>query len=80
MAGAGEGAQYPNMLADLCLHFPEVRACFDKIDRVFRGHDCLPSDYIFPRKTATPDEKRWAEARLWEMDGAIAAVVVADGR
>ncbi|MFX9061777.1 hypothetical protein ABTN34_18625, partial [Acinetobacter baumannii] len=21
----GEGAQYPNMLADVCLHFPQVR-------------------------------------------------------
>src|SRR5215211_5567812 len=45
----GEGAQYPNMLADLCLHFPEVRACFDRTDRLLRGHSrgYLPSDYIF---------------------------------
>src|SRR5439155_9615421 len=34
----GEGAQYPNMLADLCLHFPEVRECFDQIDRIFAAH------------------------------------------
>ena len=32
----GEGSQYPNMRADLCLHFPEVRECFDQIDRVSR--------------------------------------------
>jgi acyl transferase domain-containing protein/phosphopantetheinyl transferase len=30
----GEGSQYPGMLADLCLHFPEVRALFDTSDRL----------------------------------------------
>src|SRR5690606_18836562 len=34
----GEGSQYPNMLADLCLYFPEVRECFDRSDRIFAGH------------------------------------------
>ena len=33
----GEGSQYPNMLADLCLHFPEVRAWFDRADQLFDG-------------------------------------------
>ena len=28
------GSQYPGMLADLCRHFPEVRAWFDTADRV----------------------------------------------
>ena len=30
----GEGSQYPGMLADLCPHFPEVRAVFDTADRI----------------------------------------------
>ncbi len=30
----GEGSQYVNMLADLCIYFPEVRACFDRTDRI----------------------------------------------
>ncbi len=30
----GEGSQYPGMLADLCPHFPEVRALFDTADRL----------------------------------------------
>src|SRR5690348_773600 len=29
----GEGSQYINMLADLCIAFPEVRACFDLLQR-----------------------------------------------
>ena len=34
----GEGAQYPDMLSDLCLHFDEVRAVFDRVDRLYAGH------------------------------------------
>ncbi|MGH9749762.1 MAG: beta-ketoacyl synthase N-terminal-like domain-containing protein, partial [Candidatus Polarisedimenticolia bacterium] len=34
----GEGAQYPGMLGDLCLHFPEARAWFDLMDGAFRDH------------------------------------------
>ena len=31
----GVGAAYVNMLSDLCLHFPEVRSCFDLADQLF---------------------------------------------
>jgi acyl transferase domain-containing protein len=34
----GEGSQYPHMLADLCMHFPEVRGAFDMMDRAFADH------------------------------------------
>ena len=46
----GEGSQYVNMLRDLCQHFPEMRACFDLLDRAFIGHprNYLPSQIIFP--------------------------------
>ena len=55
----GEGAQYPNMLADLCLHFPEVRECFDQIDRVYFGH---PRGYC-PATTSSPGPRAAAERR-----------------
>jgi acyl transferase domain-containing protein/phosphopantetheinyl transferase len=65
----GEGSQYINMLSDLCVHFPEVRAWFDLIDRVFIGHhrSYLPSQVIFPTWTQGPSQER-DEKRLWQMD------------
>ncbi|HEY63311.1 MAG TPA: acyltransferase domain-containing protein [Caldilineae bacterium] len=74
----GEGSQYPNMLADLCLHFPEVRACFDRIDRLFADHPrgYRPSDFIFPRSVGPGEED--LSRHLWEIDGAIEAVLTAN--
>ncbi len=45
----GEGSQYPGMLADLCPHFPEVRALFDTADRIGAMADppIRPSDVLF---------------------------------
>ena len=76
----GEGAQYPNMLGDLCLHFPEVRECFDRADRLLAGHPrgYLPSDYIFARPAFSEREQAWAEQRLLQMDGAVEAVLTAN--
>ncbi len=47
----GEGSQYPGMLADLCLHFPEVRRQFDTADRIALelGDAVLPSAHVFGR-------------------------------
>ena len=75
----GEGSQYVNMLADLCIHFPEVRSCFDLVDRVFANHsrNYVPSDYIFPRPAFSDAERAAAEKRLWEMEGAFEAVLTA---
>ncbi|MPZ19324.1 MAG: acyltransferase domain-containing protein [Luteitalea sp.] len=69
----GEGSQYPNMLADLCLHFPVVRATFDFMDRAFIDHPrgYLPSEVIFPHEKKAPD-------RLWEMDTGAEAVFAAN--
>lgn len=74
----GEGSQYSNMLSDLCLHFPDVRACFDRIDQIFLDHPrrYLPSDFIFPRPTFP--SRRDAEQHLWQVDVAIEAVLTAN--
>ncbi len=76
----GEGSQYLGMLSDLCMYFPEVRRRFDAIDEIFRGHQrsYVPSDFIFPRPVFSPEEKRAAEERLWQMEGAFEAVLTAD--
>ena len=74
----GEGSQYQNMLLDLCVHFPEVRAWFDLIDRVSsgRGREHLPSELIFP--SAGTANSADAEELLWRMDCGSEAVFAAD--
>lgn len=76
----GEGSQYVNMLADLCVQFPEVRACFDRTDRVYLDHarGYLPSDVIFPRPGFSKEERAAAAQRLWQMDSAIEAILTAN--
>ena len=55
----GEGSQYPNMLADLCLHFPQVRRWFDVIDRVFAGQAIgAPERLHLPAAGARPRGRR----------------------
>ena len=69
----GEGSQYPGMLADLCPHFPEVRAVFDTADRVARESGeraCRRAEHLFggprgrigrsgrPRPPSTPCSRR----------------------
>ncbi len=72
----GEGAQYPNMLADLCRHFPEVRRQFDLTDRAFVGRpwDERPSRVVFP----LPEERAQAETDLFRMEWAADVVAAAN--
>ena len=46
----GENAQYVNMLAELCLHFPEIRSAFDEADAAcaMAGDGFRPSALNFP--------------------------------
>jgi acyl transferase domain-containing protein len=76
----GEGSQYPKMLADLCLHFPEVRSCFDTLDRAFVGYPrkYLPSHLIFPLPGDSDGKPHCGEEELWQMDYAVDAVLTAD--
>jgi malonyl CoA-acyl carrier protein transacylase len=72
----GEGAQYPNMLADVCMCFPDARAWFDLMDRAFLDHErgYLPSELVFPAGRQDHQE----DARLWNMDGAVETVFAAN--
>jgi acyl transferase domain-containing protein len=76
----GEGAQYPGMLADHCMNFPEVRAIFDRADRIHEGPagKARPSDLIFPRPTFSEPERLDLERQLFQMDNAVQAVLVAN--
>jgi acyl transferase domain-containing protein/phosphopantetheinyl transferase len=77
----GEGSQYTNMLADLCMYFPEVRAWFDLIDRAFSTHrrHYLPSQVLFPpprgKERASQEQD---DTRLWQMDCGPEAVFTAN--
>jgi acyl transferase domain-containing protein/phosphopantetheinyl transferase len=59
----GEGSQYPGMLADMCVHFPEVRRLFDAADRIARelGATTPPSEHVFGHAHQA-DEKLWSAA------------------
>ncbi|MDB5985892.1 MAG: acyltransferase protein, partial [Nevskia sp.] len=72
----GEGAQYPNMLADLCLHFPQLREWFDFLEQTALKHGLEGrAAAIFPAPTGLDDGQRRAlEARLYEMDVAAESV------
>ncbi len=76
----GEGAQYPDMLAGLCMHFPAARAVFDRIDRLYRDHprEHRLSDWVYPRPAFTRAERDRAEARLMELDLAVESVLTAN--
>lgn len=76
----GEGAQYLNMLADLCRHFPIVRACFDEMDRVLFDHPrgYRLSEVIFPPPAFTDADRVAAEKRLGQMDLAVESVTTAN--
>lgn len=76
----GEGSQYVGMLSDLCIHFPEVRACFDELDAAFidRQRGYLPSQVIFPPPTFSKGGYSQVDNGIWQMEGAIVAVFTAN--
>jgi len=76
----GEGSQYQNMLADLCLYFPQVRLWFDFLDRIFgEQRSILPSSLIFPPPTSLTEQQRdRATEKLFQMDCGSEAVFTAN--
>jgi acyl transferase domain-containing protein/phosphopantetheinyl transferase len=78
----GVGAAYVNMLSDLCLHFPEVRTCFDLANQLFTSHERstrMPSQVIYPPPDPHSAEKAPPPQRLWQGDGILGAIYAADG-
>ncbi|MBX9580795.1 MAG: polyketide synthase dehydratase domain-containing protein [Gemmataceae bacterium] len=77
----GEGAQYPDMLADLCGVFPEVEETFAWCDQLAaeagRPDDSLRRVLHLP-PDATPDQKAAAEAELRKLGPSIFGVLLAD--
>jgi acyl transferase domain-containing protein len=72
----GEGAQYPNMLADLCVNFPQLREWFDFLEETALRHG-VPgrAAALFPAPTGLDeDQRRELEARLYDMDVAAESV------
>ncbi|WP_028080286.1 type I polyketide synthase [Solimonas soli] len=72
----GEGAQYPNMLADLALHFPQVREAFDFMEKTGLASG-MPArgGILFPAPSGLDDAQRKAlEDRLYGMDVAAESV------
>ena len=74
----GEGAQYTNMLAELAMHFPQIRDWFDFIDATSDHRDIKPSEVIYPVPTGLPGfARRELEARIYDMDLASETVFTA---
>ncbi len=74
----GLGAAYPNMLAELCIHFPDVRAVFDFVDQLsaLSGSNNHLSDKIFPPPTFKGSNE--TSATLATMDAAVVTVLMAE--
>lgn len=67
----GEGSQYVGMHAELCRHFPEVRRQIEHTDLALRQLGTTPlAELLYPR----PERASAAEAELFQMETALAAV------
>lgn len=71
----GQGSQYPNMLAQLAMAFPEVRECFDDAEAVLAGRLERPlGKFIFPPSAFTPEQEKQAKEALTRTDVAQPAL------
>ena len=76
----GLGAQYTNLMADLCVHFPEFQQCFERANRAMASASDDPlSSYLFPPPPFTQQEADAAELRLARIERANPAVMTANG-
>ena len=76
----GEGSQHSNMLSDLCIHFPEVRAAFDQLGPAFADYTdtAFYRNAVFPPPTLNEEERRIADETLWNMHWAVTLVMTAN--
>ncbi len=72
----GLGAAYPGMLAELCMHFPEVREVFDFVDRlaIAAGESELPCRQVFPLTNKASD----GATALAHSSSAVVTVLMAE--
>jgi malonyl CoA-acyl carrier protein transacylase len=85
----GLGSAYPDMLLDLCLHYPEVRKVFDYVEglALAEGEKTLPSKLLFPVAATAGNSAGTANgatgnlagtAMLATMDSAVVTVLLAE--
>jgi len=61
----GQGSQYVNMFADLCVQFPEIRNLFEESDRILERKLPKPlSTFIFPPPVFSEKERQSLEKTL----------------
>ncbi|HTU20930.1 MAG TPA: beta-ketoacyl synthase N-terminal-like domain-containing protein, partial [Gemmataceae bacterium] len=71
----GQGSQYPNMLAQLAMVFPEVRQSFDAAEAALAGRlDRTLGKFIFPPSAFTPEQEKQAREALTRTDVAQPAL------
>ncbi len=71
----GQGAQYPNMLAQVALTFPEVRRVLDRAEAILA--DCLERPlgrFVYPGSTFRPEMERAHQEALTRADVAQPAI------
>lgn len=75
----GEGTQYTNMLADLCVHFPQVREWFDLMERTALDSGLTERvPFLFPVPTGLDEpQRKTAGAKLYDADVGTESVFIA---
>lgn len=80
----GLGAAYPNMLSELCIHYPDVRYVFDFVDLLSLTQGLQgslkdpPSKRIFPISSPSHPSPAETAASLASMDSAVVTVLLAE--
>jgi acyl transferase domain-containing protein/NAD(P)H-dependent flavin oxidoreductase YrpB (nitropropane dioxygenase family)/NAD(P)-dependent dehydrogenase (short-subunit alcohol dehydrogenase family) len=75
----GQGSQYPDMLLDLAVRFPEVRKRFELAEQVLAGPFSQGiGSLVFPPPRFSPDEQATREQALTRTDAAQPALGAAD--
>jgi acyl transferase domain-containing protein/phosphopantetheinyl transferase len=74
----GQGAQYPNMLLDLFLYFPQLQQWFNDLNQLYTPTDgSLPSAFVFPPPTGlAPEAQTQAKALLYSVVGGAQATLL----
>jgi acyl transferase domain-containing protein/NAD(P)H-dependent flavin oxidoreductase YrpB (nitropropane dioxygenase family)/NAD(P)-dependent dehydrogenase (short-subunit alcohol dehydrogenase family) len=71
----GQGSQYPDMMAQLALAFPEVRSAFDQVERLLASELDQPlGKLVFPPSAFSPDQEKAARQALARTDVAQPAL------